>query len=132
MFFFHWTKTKIGSPLLDKRRHFENKFRDHVIDIFTSEDMENISLCIFHYLTVYYIINMYTTLIQASSWTGFLNPQKFEDFGWYELEVYVKKQFKRHVYWIKCIKCISMYVSVYQHIFIQYNTDMCDNLRCCK
>ncbi len=30
---------------------------DHVIDIFTSEDMENISRYIFQYLTVYYIIN---------------------------------------------------------------------------
>jgi uncharacterized membrane protein len=28
----------------------------HVIDIFTSEDMENISLCIFQYLTLYDII----------------------------------------------------------------------------
>ena len=28
----------------------------HVIGTFTSEDMENISLCIFRYLTVYYII----------------------------------------------------------------------------
>jgi hypothetical protein len=27
-----------------------------MIDIFTSEDMENISLCIFQYLTLYYII----------------------------------------------------------------------------
>ena len=32
---------------------------DHVIDIFTSEDMENISLCIFRYLTVYYTINQF-------------------------------------------------------------------------
>jgi hypothetical protein len=31
--------------------------KSHVIDIFTSEDMENISLCIFQYLTLYYIIN---------------------------------------------------------------------------
>jgi hypothetical protein len=30
--------------------------KSHVIDIFTSEDMENISLCIFQYLTLYYII----------------------------------------------------------------------------
>ena len=28
-----------------------------MIDTFTSEDMENISLCILRYLTVYYIIN---------------------------------------------------------------------------
>jgi hypothetical protein len=34
--------------------------KSHVIDIFTSEDMENISLCIFQYLTLYYIINMHT------------------------------------------------------------------------
>jgi hypothetical protein len=32
--------------------------KSHVIDIFTSEDMENISLCIFQYLTLYYIINI--------------------------------------------------------------------------
>jgi hypothetical protein len=30
--------------------------KGHVIDIFTSEDMENISLCIFQSLTLYYII----------------------------------------------------------------------------
>jgi hypothetical protein len=30
--------------------------KSHVINIFTSEDMENISLCIFQYLTLYYII----------------------------------------------------------------------------
>jgi hypothetical protein len=28
--------------------------KSHVIDIFTSEDMENISLCIFQYLTLLY------------------------------------------------------------------------------
>ena len=33
--------------------------KSHVIDIFTSEDMENISLCIFQYLTLYYIIKLY-------------------------------------------------------------------------
>jgi hypothetical protein len=32
--------------------------KSHVIDILTSEDMENISLCIFQYLTLYYIINL--------------------------------------------------------------------------
>jgi hypothetical protein len=31
--------------------------KSHVIDIFTSEDMDNILLCIFQYLTLYYIIN---------------------------------------------------------------------------
>jgi hypothetical protein len=36
--------------------------KTHVIDIFTSEDMENISLSIFQYLTLYYIINwVYST-----------------------------------------------------------------------
>ena len=34
-----------------------------MIDIFTSEDMENISLCIFQYLTFYYIINIYIYII---------------------------------------------------------------------
>jgi hypothetical protein len=33
--------------------------KSHVIDIFTSEDMENISLCISQYLTLYYIIIAY-------------------------------------------------------------------------
>jgi hypothetical protein len=28
--------------------------KSHLIDIFTSEDMENMSLCIFQYLTLYY------------------------------------------------------------------------------
>ena len=32
--------------------------KSHVIHIFTSEDMENISRCIFQYLTLYYIINI--------------------------------------------------------------------------
>jgi hypothetical protein len=37
-----------------------------VIDIFTSEDMENISLCIFQYLTVNYIINcLYTKILKS-------------------------------------------------------------------
>jgi hypothetical protein len=34
-----------------------------VIDIFTGEDMENISLCIFQYLTPYYIIIIITLLV---------------------------------------------------------------------
>jgi hypothetical protein len=32
--------------------------KSHMIDIYTSEDMENISLCIFQYLTLHYIINI--------------------------------------------------------------------------
>jgi hypothetical protein len=34
--------------------------KGHVIDIFTSEDMENISLYIFQFLTLYYIIIIMT------------------------------------------------------------------------
>jgi uncharacterized tellurite resistance protein B-like protein len=33
---------------------------DHVIDMFTGGDMENVSLCIFRYLTVYYIIKSFS------------------------------------------------------------------------
>ena len=54
---------KIGSPLLDERRHFENRFlagNDHVIDIVTSKDMKNISPCICRYLPVYYMIEINT------------------------------------------------------------------------
>ena len=46
-------KTKIDSSLSDKHRHLENKFlagNDFMIDIFTSEDMEDVSLFIFRYL----------------------------------------------------------------------------------
>ena len=54
---------KIGSRLLQKSiAILKTKLlagNDHVIDIFTSEDMENISLCIFQYLTVNYIINLH-------------------------------------------------------------------------
>jgi hypothetical protein len=38
--------------------------KSHEIDIFTSEDVENISLCIFQYLTLYYIINLVTFVIR--------------------------------------------------------------------
>jgi hypothetical protein len=37
--------------------------KSHVIDIFTSEDMENILLCIFQYLTLYYKIIHYIIYI---------------------------------------------------------------------
>ena len=33
--------------------------KSHAIDIFTSEDMKNISLCIVQYLTLYSIINLH-------------------------------------------------------------------------
>ena len=36
--------------------------KSHMIDILTSEDMENMSLRIFQYLTLYYIINSYIPL----------------------------------------------------------------------
>jgi hypothetical protein len=36
--------------------------KSHVIDIFTSEDMENISLCISQYLTLYYIIKQFKSI----------------------------------------------------------------------
>ena len=52
-------KMRIGLRLINKRRHFENRFlagNDHVIDIVTSEDMKNISPCICRYLPVYYMI----------------------------------------------------------------------------
>ena len=45
--------------LLYSPKHCINTKR-HVIDIFTSEDMENISLCIFQYRTLYYILKTYT------------------------------------------------------------------------
>jgi hypothetical protein len=38
----------------------------HVIDIFTSEDMEDISLCILQYLTLYYIIMKLTLTFTAA------------------------------------------------------------------
>jgi hypothetical protein len=41
--------------------------KSHVIDIFTSEDMENISLCIFQYLTLYYIIKKNTKLQKSKN-----------------------------------------------------------------
>ena len=51
---------KIGWRLLHKRRHFENAKllagNDHVFDIFASEDMDNISPCIFRCLMpVHYV-----------------------------------------------------------------------------
>ena len=52
--------------------------KSHVIDIFTSEDMENISLYIFQYLILYYIIN-----------------RNIDIFRYYRYHVYVCI-FKRH------------------------------------
>jgi hypothetical protein len=45
------------SPKIVKFHAQKQIEKSHVIDIFTSEDMENISLCIFQYLTLDYIIN---------------------------------------------------------------------------
>ena len=58
-----------------KHRHFENTKllagnHDHVIDIFTSENMENILRCMyFQYLTVNYIINNSILLLSVQLWT---------------------------------------------------------------
>ncbi len=60
--FFSFNKDENWFATLTKVAIFKTKLlagNDHVIDIFTSEDMENISLCIFQYLTVNYIINIY-------------------------------------------------------------------------
>jgi hypothetical protein len=42
--------------------------KSHVIDIFTSEDMENISLCIFQYLTLYYIQHTVCSSVYVIYW----------------------------------------------------------------
>jgi hypothetical protein len=66
MLFFIEQRQKLVRRSSNERRHFENTFlagNDHVIDIVTSEDMENISLCIFRYLTVCYIIKLYYYII---------------------------------------------------------------------
>jgi hypothetical protein len=50
--------------------------KSHVIDIFTSEGMENMSLCIFQYLTLYYIIKCYVELTffaDLNFWNCWLN-----------------------------------------------------------
>ena len=41
--------------------------KSHVIDIFTSYDTENISLCTFQHLTLYYIIKLYKCLQNAGN-----------------------------------------------------------------
>ena len=63
--FFSFNKDENWFATLTKVAILKTKLlagNDHVIDIFTSEDMENISLCIFQYLTVNYIINNYMHL----------------------------------------------------------------------
>jgi hypothetical protein len=46
--------------------------KSHVIDIFTSEDMENISLCVFQYLTLYYLSKYHIRkLIRFNSATNY-------------------------------------------------------------
>ena len=58
MLFFHWTKTKIASLLLDldERRHFEKEKllagNDHVIDILASnnyQDALRVFVVVFYY-----------------------------------------------------------------------------------
>jgi hypothetical protein len=43
-----------------------------MIDIFTSEYMENISLCIFQYLILYYIITLYLKFKLSNEKTSFV------------------------------------------------------------
>ena len=65
MLFFSFNKDENWFATLKKVAILKTKLlagNDHVIDIFTSEDMENISLCIFQYLTVNYIINIRYTI----------------------------------------------------------------------
>jgi hypothetical protein len=55
--------------------------KSHVIDIFTSEDMENISLCIFQYLTLYNNIIydiLYNTLLNSDRLIGCLWSRDIE------------------------------------------------------
>ena len=51
--------------------------KSHVIDIFTSEDMENISLCIFQYLTLYYIINSNIVLFRVAQEDAIIKISKW-------------------------------------------------------
>jgi hypothetical protein len=54
-FIFEWWKQYCKQKIV--KFHAQKQIgKSYVIDIFTSEDMENISLCIFQYLTLYYII----------------------------------------------------------------------------
>ncbi len=65
MLFFSFNKDENWFATLKKVAILKTKLlagNDHVIDIFTSEDMENISLCIFQYLTVNYIIKCFIEL----------------------------------------------------------------------
>jgi hypothetical protein len=55
-FIFEWCKLYSPKQKIVKFHAQKQIGKSHVIDIFTSEDMENISLCIFQYLTLYYII----------------------------------------------------------------------------
>ena len=63
--------TKVKFRCSYKHRHFENTKllagNDHVIDIFTSEDMENILLCIFSILLSTSEMNITGTLPQAGN-----------------------------------------------------------------
>jgi hypothetical protein len=54
----HWYgQTSPCCELWKRREGRYTRKQSHVIDILTSEDMENMSLCISQYLTLYYIIN---------------------------------------------------------------------------
>jgi hypothetical protein len=71
-FIFEWWKQYFTNERSPEQKivkfHAQKQIgKSHVIDIFTSEDMENISLCIFQYLTLYYIINSYIYHVDYSN-----------------------------------------------------------------
>ena len=71
MLFFSFNKDENWFAALTKVAILKTKLlagNDHVMDIFTSEDMENISLCIFQYLTVNYIIKKFIIWTAVFYW----------------------------------------------------------------
>jgi hypothetical protein len=53
-----WTNLAMLRIVKGREGNYTRK-QSHVIDILASEDMENMSLCISRYLTLYYIIKLY-------------------------------------------------------------------------
>ena len=66
IFIFEWCSLHSPKQKIVKFHAQKQIGKSHVIDIFTSEDMENISLCIFQYLTLYYIIKMAITVYKET------------------------------------------------------------------
>jgi hypothetical protein len=62
----HFGQTSPCCELWRKREGNYTRKQSHVIDILTSEDMENMSLCISQYLTLYYIINIFIIYLKNS------------------------------------------------------------------